>query len=81
MSIRDEVLLNRGSALTEVIAKIWLISNVFIWYFCIFFLFKNIINEIKQDPLVDILIWFANFCGAIASAIISSTLINNYKKI
>ncbi len=64
----------------NVLANIGLISNVLIWYFCAFFVLKSIITEIGLNYLDSLSIWFANFCGAVLSALIGAILVNKAGK-
>ncbi|MEM3715394.1 MAG: hypothetical protein QXF82_10655, partial [Nitrososphaeria archaeon] len=81
MSVMDIFLSKRKSnSIIEIISKVWLLSNAFIWYFCIYFLFKNIVAEVKPNHLVNASIWFANFVGAATSTLTCSALMNDPKK-
>jgi hypothetical protein len=76
-----EVFLKKiGIPRKNVLANIWLISNVLIWYFCAFFILKSIITEIGLNYLDSLLIWFANFGGAVLSALIGAVLVNEAGK-
>ncbi|MCW4025691.1 MAG: hypothetical protein NWF01_11780 [Candidatus Bathyarchaeota archaeon] len=56
-----------------------LITNAFVWYYCISEFLKDIMNTLTIDQYTSILIWSAHFGGIIGSAIIGALIIKKIK--
>jgi MFS family permease len=66
--------------LKDALANIISITNVFVWYFCIFAILNRLIIEMGLNNFESIITWALNFSGAAISTIIGGTLADKIDK-
>lgn len=64
----------------QVLTNVALISNIFIWFFCVFIMLKAVTIDAGMSQFESLAVWIANFGGATISTLVGAVIADRTRK-